>query len=38
MKGSEELGPVYAFFALEADSSPSTGEVLTLLGGETAAG
>jgi hypothetical protein len=28
----------YVFFASEADSSYITGEVLTLLGGETAAG
>src|SRR3954468_16941014 len=34
----EECGPAYVFFASEADSSYITGEVLTLLGGETTAG
>jgi NAD(P)-dependent dehydrogenase (short-subunit alcohol dehydrogenase family) len=34
----EELAPSYVFFASDADSSYITGEVLTLLGGETAAG
>ena len=34
----EEVAPAYVFFASEADSSYITGEVLTLLGGETAAG
>jgi NAD(P)-dependent dehydrogenase (short-subunit alcohol dehydrogenase family) len=34
----EEIAPSYVFFASEADSSYITGEVLTLLGGETAAG
>jgi NAD(P)-dependent dehydrogenase (short-subunit alcohol dehydrogenase family) len=34
----EEVAPSYVFFASEADSSYITGEVLTLLGGETAAG
>jgi NAD(P)-dependent dehydrogenase (short-subunit alcohol dehydrogenase family) len=33
----EEVAPAYVFFASEADSSYITGEVLTLLGGETAA-
>lgn len=34
----EEVAPAYVFFASNADSSYITGEVLTLLGGETAAG
>ena len=34
----EELAPSYVFFASNADSGYITGEVLTLLGGETAAG
>ena len=33
----EEIAPAYVYFASEADSSYVTGEVLTLLGGETAA-
>ena len=33
----EEVAPAYVFFASEADSSYITGEVLTLLGGETMA-
>ena len=33
----EEVAPAYVFFASEADSSYITGEVLTQLGGETAA-
>ena len=33
----EEMAPAYVFFASEADSSYITGEVLTLLGGETRA-
>jgi NAD(P)-dependent dehydrogenase (short-subunit alcohol dehydrogenase family) len=31
----EEIAPAYVFFASEADSSYITGEVITLLGGET---
>lgn len=34
----EEVAPAYVFFASNADSSYITGEVLTLLGGETRAG
>jgi NAD(P)-dependent dehydrogenase (short-subunit alcohol dehydrogenase family) len=34
----EEVAPAYVFFASEADSSYITGEVLTLLGGDTTAG
>jgi NAD(P)-dependent dehydrogenase (short-subunit alcohol dehydrogenase family) len=34
----EEAAPAYVFFASEADSSYITGEVLTLLGGDTRAG
>lgn len=34
----EEMAPAYVFFASEADSSYVTGEVLTLLGGDTTAG
>ena len=34
----EEVAPSYVFFASNADSSYITGEVLTLLGGETSAG
>ena len=34
----EEIAPAYVYFASEADSSYVTGEVLTLLGGETTAG
>ncbi len=33
----EEVAPAYVFFASSADSSYITGEVLTLLGGETTA-
>lgn len=35
---SEEIAPAFVFFAAECDSSYVTGEVLTLLGGETTAG
>ena len=34
----EEIAPAYVYFASQADSSYVTGEVLTLLGGETRAG
>jgi NAD(P)-dependent dehydrogenase (short-subunit alcohol dehydrogenase family) len=34
----EEVAPAYVYFASAADSSYVTGEVLTLLGGETTAG
>ena len=34
----EEVAPAYVFFASNADSRYITGEVLTLLGGETTAG
>ncbi|MEO5935939.1 MAG: SDR family oxidoreductase, partial [Terriglobales bacterium] len=34
----EEVAPAFVFFASEADSSYITGEVLTLLGGQTVAG
>jgi NAD(P)-dependent dehydrogenase (short-subunit alcohol dehydrogenase family) len=34
----EEVAPAYVFFASNADSSYITGEVITLLGGETTAG
>ena len=34
----EEIAPAFVYFASEADSSYITGEVLTLLGGETTAG
>src|ERR1043166_8433076 len=34
----EEVAPAYVFFASNADSSYITGEILTLLGGETTAG
>ncbi len=33
----EEIAPSYVFFASEADSSYITGEIITLLGGETTA-
>ena len=33
----EEVAPAFVFFALEADSSYITGEVLTLLGGQMTA-
>jgi NAD(P)-dependent dehydrogenase (short-subunit alcohol dehydrogenase family) len=34
----EEIAPAYVYFASNADSSYVTGEVLTLLGGETTGG
>jgi len=34
----EEIAPAFVFFAAEGDASYITGEVLTLLGGETTAG
>jgi NAD(P)-dependent dehydrogenase (short-subunit alcohol dehydrogenase family) len=34
----EEIAPAFVFFASNVDSSYITGEVLTLLGGETTAG
>ncbi len=34
----EEIAPASVFFAAESDSSYVTGEVLTLLGGDTTAG
>ena len=34
----EEIAPSFVFFASECDSSYITGEVLTLLGGETTTG
>jgi NAD(P)-dependent dehydrogenase (short-subunit alcohol dehydrogenase family) len=34
----EEIAPAYVYFASEADSSYVTGEVITLLGGDTIAG
>jgi NAD(P)-dependent dehydrogenase (short-subunit alcohol dehydrogenase family) len=34
----EEISPAYVFFASHADSSYITGEILTLLGGQTRAG
>jgi NAD(P)-dependent dehydrogenase (short-subunit alcohol dehydrogenase family) len=33
----EEIAPAFVYFSSEADSSYVTGEVLTLLGGETTA-
>jgi NAD(P)-dependent dehydrogenase (short-subunit alcohol dehydrogenase family) len=33
----EEVAPAFVFFASDVDSSYITGEVLTLLGGETTA-
>jgi NAD(P)-dependent dehydrogenase (short-subunit alcohol dehydrogenase family) len=34
----EEIAPAFVYFASEIDSSYVTGEILTLLGGETTAG
>lgn len=34
----EEVAPAYVFFASNTDSSYITGEILTLLGGDTRAG
>ncbi len=34
----EEIAPAFVYFASEVDSSYVTGEILTLLGGETTAG
>ena len=34
----EEIAPAYVYFASDVDSSYVTGEILTLLGGETTAG
>ena len=34
----EEVAPAFVFFASNADSSYITGEVMTILGGETSAG
>jgi NAD(P)-dependent dehydrogenase (short-subunit alcohol dehydrogenase family) len=34
----EEVAPAFVFFASNTDSSYITGEVLTLLGGDTTAG
>jgi NAD(P)-dependent dehydrogenase (short-subunit alcohol dehydrogenase family) len=34
----EEIAPAYVFLASNADSSYITGQILTLLGGETRAG
>ena len=34
----EEIAPTYVYFASEADSSYVTGEIITLLGGDTTAG
>jgi len=34
----EELAPAYVYFASEADSSYVSGEVLSVLGGQTTAG
>jgi NAD(P)-dependent dehydrogenase (short-subunit alcohol dehydrogenase family) len=35
---NSEIAPAYVYFASEIDSSYVSGEVLTLLGGETTAG
>lgn len=34
----EEVAPAYVFLASEADSSYITGEIISILGGETKAG
>ncbi len=34
----EEVAPAFVFFASPADSSYITGEILTIVGGETKAG
>jgi NAD(P)-dependent dehydrogenase (short-subunit alcohol dehydrogenase family) len=34
----EEIAPAYVYFASDADSRYVTGEILTLLGGQTTAG
>lgn len=34
----EEVAPAYVYFASEVDSSYVTGEIITLLGGDTTSG